>query len=124
MKYRDSSGVTHFESNLVVGVKPGNDQGVRISGASTSGECAIETVADSTVAHLTIYGKGTGSKIQIGSTAGGSTCGVLLGSTTVTNSSAAAAYAVRGVFSASLAWTTTDVNSRNCCSAHLRSAIF
>ncbi len=111
MKYRDSSASMHLLNGLVVG---GDDKwavGVELFPATTGSPGAIKAVADSTVAHLTIESKGTGGVVRIGSTGGGSTGGVFLGSTTVTNSSAASAYAVKGVFSATLAWASTAITS-------------
>ena len=111
MKYRDSSGVTHFESNVIAGAKGTNMHAVRIYGNSSSEKAGIEPVSDSTVAHLDISAKGGDGLLRLGSTKNGSTSGVYLGSTTVNNSSAASAIPIKGFFRSTLAFTQAAISS-------------
>jgi len=117
MKYRDSSNkTTHFESDVLAGARAANENAVRIYGNSsgTTNYVGIEAVGDSTVVNLDIKAKGTGGIVRIGSGSSGGLVlpgPITLGSTVVTNSSAASAQAVRGVFKSTLAFEQAAISS-------------
>jgi len=111
MKYRDSSQATHFESNIIAGAKPANENAVRIYGNSSGNYVGVEPVGDSTKVSIDLRAKGGDGQVRIGSTGAGSTLGVILGSTTVANSSAMAAKAIKGIFQSTLAFTQAAIDS-------------
>lgn len=113
MKARDSSNkTTHYESDLMVGVREANNNAPYIQGSTGAAAVTYGVVSDSTVANINVTAKGSGGKITLTASSGIvlASTSLSIGSTTP-GSSRMTALPFKGIFKSTLTWEVAAVSS-------------